>query len=191
MDQFARWYAEAEASGEKEPEAMSLATATLDAAPSVRFVLLKSFDRSGFVFYTNRTSRKGEELAANPAVGLAWRWAILERQVRVTGRAEMLDDSASDAYFASRGRGSQLGAWASRQSSVIADRGELERRVTDTNERFAGTDVPRPPWWGGYLVVPGSVELWQGRPDRLHDRLVYTRDRTRPDSGWRIERLSP
>jgi pyridoxamine 5'-phosphate oxidase len=188
MEQFGRWYGEAQAAGEREPEAMALATASGDGAPSVRFVLLKGFDRTGFVFYTNRTSRKGSEMAANHAVALAWRWASIDRQVRVTGLVVAADDASSDAYFATRARGSQLGAWASKQSQVVADRAELERSVAAADERFAHAAVPRPPWWGGYLVRPETVEFWQGRPDRLHDRLVYRRD---GDSGWRLERLSP
>ena len=184
---FARWFAEAEQAGEREPEAMSLATAGSDAVPSVRYVLLKGFDQDGFVFYSNRTSRKGDELAANPVAALAWRWALLDRQVRVTGPVRLADDRTSDAYFASRARGSQLGAWASEQSHVLADRAELEARVAETEARFAGVDVPRPPWWGGYVVVPDTVEFWQARGDRLHDRCRYTR----APGGWRTERLSP
>jgi pyridoxamine 5'-phosphate oxidase len=188
MEQFARWYADAEAAGEPEPEAMSVATVSPEGTPSVRLVLLKQFDQDGFVFYTNRTSRKGREIAGNAAVALAWRWRRLERQVRVTGRARLADDRDSDAYFATRPRGSQLGAWASAQSQVLADRAELERKLAEVDDRFAGADVPRPDWWGGYVVVPETVEFWQGRPDRLHDRLRYERD---PETGWKIERLSP
>jgi pyridoxamine 5'-phosphate oxidase len=188
MEQFARWYADAEAAGEPEPEAMSVATVGPDGTPSVRIVLLKQFDQDGFVFYTNRTSRKGREIAGNAAVALAWRWRRLERQVRVTGRARLADDHDSDAYFATRPRGSQLGAWASPQSQVLADRAELERKLAEVDDRFAGADVPRPGWWGGYVVVPETVEFWQGRPDRLHDRFRYQRD---PETGWKIERLSP
>lgn len=188
MAQFARWYAEARAAGQPEPEAMSLATATPQGAPSVRMVLLKRSGPDGFVFYTNRASRKGRELAANPAVALAWRWATLERQVRVTGTASLLGDAESDTYFAGRPRGSQLGAWASRQSEVLADRAELEARLAELDARFAGVTVPRPPWWGGYLVAPDTVEFWQGRTSRLHDRFRYERDRA---GGWRVERLNP
>jgi pyridoxamine 5'-phosphate oxidase len=188
MAQFAQWYADAEAAGEPEPEAMSVATVGSGGTPSVRIVLLKHFDRDGFVFYTNRMSQKGRELAANAAVALAWRWPRLERQVRVTGQARLADDRDSDAYFATRARGSQLGAWASQQSQVLVDRAELEGRLAEVEDSFAGGDVPRPPWWGGYVVEPETVEFWQGRADRLHDRFRYGRDR---ESGWIIERLSP
>jgi pyridoxamine 5'-phosphate oxidase len=188
MEQFARWYTDAEAAGEPEPEAMSVATVGADATPSVRIALLKQADKDGFVFYTNRGSRKGREIAGNAAVALAWRWARLDRQVRVTGHAHLADDRVSDAYFATRGRGSQLGAWASRQSQVLAGRTELEQRLAAAHDRFAGGEVPRPPWWGGYVVVPDTVEFWQGRPDRLHDRLRY---RGGDAVGWTIERLSP
>jgi pyridoxamine 5'-phosphate oxidase len=187
MEQFARWYADAEQVDQPEPEAMSLATVSVAGAPSVRIVLLKRYDAQGFTFYTNRHSRKAVEMAANPAVALAWRWYRLERQVRVTGVARFATDADSDAYFASRPRGSQIGAWASRQSEVLADRAELERQIADIEERFAGQEIPRPAWWGGYVVIPDSVELWQGRRSRLHDRFRYTR----VQDGWRLERLSP
>jgi pyridoxamine 5'-phosphate oxidase len=185
IEQFRRWFADAAA--EPEPEAMSLATVGTDGAPSVRFVLLKEVVATGFVFYTNHTSRKGIELAANPRAALVWRWVGLDRQVRAAGPVRRVDDARSDSYFAGRPRGSQLGAWASAQSSVLTDRAELTQRVLDAEQRFDGVDVPRPPWWGGYLVEADEVEFWQGRDDRLHDRFRYRRG----TSGWQVERLSP
>lgn len=187
VEQFRRWYAEASSAGQPEPEAMSLATSTLDGRPSQRWVLLKGLDQRGFVFYTNERSRKGVELASNPFAALGFRWWVLERQVRVEGRVERVAEDEADRYFASRARGSQLGAWASEQSAVISDRGELEARVAALAERFGGVSVPRPPWWGGFLVVPEVMEFWQGRPDRLHERVRYRR----APSGWERGLLSP
>lgn len=184
---FRTWYDEARAASVVEAEAMALSTAGSDGAPDVRFVLLKGVDDRGFVFYTNETSTKGAQLAANPRAALAWRWEPLDRQVRAAGPVERVADAVADAYFASRGRGSQIGAWASEQSRVIADRAILEARVAEVEARFAGVAVPRPPWWGGFRVVPERVELWQGRDSRLHDRVCY---RNGPQ-GWRCERLSP
>jgi pyridoxamine 5'-phosphate oxidase len=186
--QFRRWYAEAEAAGVPEPDAMALATAGADGAPDVRFVLLKDVDERGWVFYSNETSSKGAQLAANPRAALAWRWALQERQVRVAGAVERVDGDVADAYFVRRPRGSQVGAWASAQSSVLPDRAALQQRVVAAERQFSGQAVPRPPWWGGYRVVPEQVEFWQGRPSRLHDRLRYRRDDT---GGWLVERLSP
>ena len=184
---FRSWYAEAGAAGVVEPEAMALATAGADGAPDVRFVLLKAVDDRGFVFYTNESSTNGGQLAANPRAALAWRWEALDRQVRAAGPVERVADTVADAYFASRARGSQIGAWASEQSRVIAGRSSLESRVAGAEARFAGTTVPRPPWWGGFRVVPERVELWQGRDNRLHDRVRYRRG----PQGWVRERLSP
>jgi pyridoxamine 5'-phosphate oxidase len=182
------WYDEAVAAGVPEPNAMALATASPDGMPSVRIVLLKGIDDRGIRFYTNYESRKGRELGGNPRAAVALYWQPLERQVRMEGAVEVLDDAASDAYFASRGRESRLGAWASRQGSVIASREVLESALVSAGERFPGEDVPRPPYWGGYRLVPDAVELWQGRPSRLHDRTHWLR---RPDGTWRSERLSP
>jgi pyridoxamine 5'-phosphate oxidase len=187
MAQFSTWFDEATAAGVPEPEAMCVATA-LNGIPSARMVLLKSFDRRGFVFFTNYNSRKGRDLAANPVAALVWRWYPVRRQVRAEGEVERISAEESDRYFASRDRGSQLGAWASAQSTVVADREALEAEMAAVSARF-GTDapVPRPPWWGGLRVVPQSVEFWQNRENRLHDRLRYVRE----PSGWRVERLAP
>lgn len=187
LEQFRRWYAEAEAAGVPEPEAMALATADASGAPDVRFVLLKAVDERGWVFYTNEDSAKGQQLAANPRAALAWRWAPLDRQVRVAGSVEAVTDATSDAYFASRPRGSQLGAWASAQSSLLPDRAALELRVAEAEARFANGAVPRPAWWHGFRVVPRQVEFWQGQPSRLHDRVCFVPAR----GGWTKQRLSP
>ena len=186
--QFEAWFRQAEAANLPEPNAMTLATATPDGQPSARVVLLKAFDDRGFTFFTNYESRKGRELSANPRAALLFYWPILQRQVRIEGTVERVSEAESDAYFHSRPLGSRLGACASPQSEVIASRDELEQRVRELSERYAAGDVPRPPHWGGYRVRPEVIEFWQGRPDRLHDRLRYRRD----SSGrWRLERLSP
>jgi pyridoxamine 5'-phosphate oxidase len=186
--QFQAWFDTALAAGLPEPNAMTLATATPDGRPSARMVLIKGVDSRGFVFYTNYESRKGRELEANPWAALVFYWPELERQIRIEGRVERVAAEESDAYFASRPLGSRLGAWASPQSQVIPGRDVLEARLRDLEARFASGDVPRPPHWGGYRVVPEAVEFWQGRPSRLHDRLRYTRQ---ADGRWAIERLAP
>lgn len=188
---FRRWLgeaiAESEAGGGGEPNAMTLATASPGGQPAARVVLLKGFDERGFVFYTNYTGQKGQEIAANPQVSLCFWWPGLERQVRVQGRAERVPEAESDAYFAVRPRGSQLGAWASAQSRPADSREALEASLAEVEARFAGAEVPRPPHWGGYCVVPSALEFWQGRPSRLHDRLRYELR----GSTWHRDRLAP
>lgn len=187
IELFRAWYAAAEESGLLLPESMSLGTSSPEGAPSVRMVLLKDCDERGFVFFTNYGSRKAQELDANPQAALCFHWAVLQRQVRVTGRVERVPESESLAYFSTRTRGSRIGAWASRQSQPLAERATLEAAVEEFKERYPGEDVPLPPHWGGYLLRPEQVEFWQGRADRLHDRLVFTRD----GEGWGTERLYP
>jgi pyridoxamine 5'-phosphate oxidase len=189
-DEFLRWLTEAEAAGIVLPNAVALATADADARPSVRHVLLRVVDERGFVFYTNHESRKGRQLAENPHAAIVVFWRELDRQISVTGRVERMAEDESDAYFATRPRGAQIGAWASPQSAVLEDRAELERRVREVEARFADVDVPRPPHWGGYRLVPDAFEFWQGREFRLHDRFRYERDPTAP-VGWRVARLAP
>lgn len=187
IELFARWFREAEEDGLPLPEAMALSTASPEGAPSSRMVLLKDFGPRGFCFFTNYESRKSEELAANPQCALLFHWAVHERQVRIEGRVERVTDEESFAYFRTRDRGSRIGAWASRQSRPLPDRETLEERVADVERRFPADEVPLPPHWGGYRVVPERIELWQGRPSRLHDRCVFVRD----GSDWRLERLYP
>jgi len=185
--QFRAWLTEADAVGVPLANAIALATADADGAPSVRHVLLRGVEPEGFVFYTNHESRKGRELAENPHASFTVLWRELDRQVCVRGGVDRVSADVSDDYFSTRPREAQIGAWASRQSEPLPGRDELERRLTETTKRFDGRAVPRPSFWGGYLLVPDQVEFWQGRRFRLHDRFRYARD----DRGWRIERLSP
>jgi pyridoxamine 5'-phosphate oxidase len=185
--QFERWFADAAAARVPEPNAMTLSTATRDGVPSARIVLLKGVDANGFAFYTDYRSRLGAELAENPLAALTFLWKEIERQVRITGSVSRVSTQESDAYFRTRPPGSRLGAWASHQSAVLATREELEARVQDVIGRFPDGDVPLPPHWGGFRVAPDEIEFWQGRPDRLHDRLLYRRG----ERGWEISRLSP
>jgi pyridoxamine 5'-phosphate oxidase len=184
--QFARWYDAAVVATGDRAAAMTVATATPDGRPSARVVLLRGFDERGFVFYTNFDSRKGGELAANPVAAAVVHWDALDAQVRVEGPVERVEDAESDAYFAGRPRGHRIGAWASHQSAPVADRAALQAQVAAVEARFPD-DVPRPPHWGGYRIVPEVVEFWRNRADRVHDRVEYAR---RAD-GWRIRRLSP
>jgi pyridoxamine 5'-phosphate oxidase len=187
LEQFRRWYSDAEAAEIRAPHAMALATAAADGAPSVRMVLLKGADDDGFVFFTGYGSRKGGELDANPRAALLFYWDPLGRQVRVEGTVERVGADESDAYFATRPRAAQLAAAASRQGRVLAGREELDARVAELEREHAGTDVPRPEHWGGYRLRPETYEFWQHRESRLHDRLRYRRD----DGAWLLERLSP
>jgi pyridoxamine 5'-phosphate oxidase len=209
MEQFGAWFADAQNSKNRlwkiaigfykwfqlvlgsnpiEPNVMTLATADKDGHPSARTVLLKGVDERGFIFFTNYESRKGHELAENPSAALVFYWAELERQVCVSGTVSKLPETESEAYFKSRPRGSRIGAWASRQSSVLKDRSELEAQFAEIEKRFASKEVTLPPFWGGYVLRPERVEFWQGRPSRLHDRFRYLRD---ANGNWNLDRLSP
>ena len=189
--QFEHWLEEAIKGQVPEPTAMTLATVGTDGGPSARIVLLKGFDPGGFVFYTNYTSRKGRELALHPRACLLFHWVELERQVRIDGTVTQVDAAESDAYFATRPAASRLGAWASPQSEPLPDRAALEARFADIAQRFPETaHIPRPQHWGGYRVVPDTLEFWQGRPSRLHDRIRYRRSPAHP-GAWMIDRLAP
>ena len=186
--QLSRWLEEAAQARVLEPGAMTLATATRDGRPSARIVLLKGMDERGLEFYTDYRSRKGEDLAGNPEAALVFWWGELERQVRVAGSTVQLSEAESEAYYRTRPVGSRLSAWASHQSQVVPDRAALEASWAQAAQRYPAEAIPRPPYWGGYRVVPREWEFWQGRPNRLHDRLRY---RLRPEGGWLLERLSP
>lgn len=187
-DVFSQWFAQATELEVHEPNAMTLATVSPDGMPSQRTVLLKAFDRKGFTFFTNYRSRKAAQIAANPAVCLLFPWITLERQVIVQGRAEKVPEAESQEYFASRPRDSQVGAWVSNQSQVIPSRKVLLEKTEEIRDRFKGEEIPLPPFWGGYRVVPQTFEFWQGGAARIHDRFLYSR---LPDGSWEINRLSP
>lgn len=187
IDQFSIWWDEALKAQIEEVNAMALCTTRPDGRPSARIVLLKGFDHAGFVFYTNYESEKGKHLSGNPFASIVFFWKELERQVRIEGVCEKVADDESDAYFRSRPLGSRIGAWVSPQSRTISGRNELEQRTEEIQQRFNLCDVPRPPHWGGYRVVPETIEFWQGRSNRLHDRILYTKK----GNNWEITRLAP
>lgn len=185
---FERWIEDARAAGIRDANAMTLATATREGRPSARLMLLKEVSEAGFIFYTNYTSRKACEIENNPFAALAFFWPELERQVRVEGQARRVAREQTEAYFRTRARGSQLGAWVSHQSRPVPDRAALDAKLEELEQRFAGNEVNVPAFWGGYCLEPSSIEFWQGRPNRLHDRIRYRR---KEEGGWIVERLSP
>lgn len=187
IELFGAWFLEAQKSGLLLPEAATLATCTKDAVPSARLVLLKDFDHEGFVFYTNYGSRKAAELEQNPRAALVFYWPVLQRQVRIEGGVTRVPEAQSEIYFSSRPRGSQIGAWASRQSEILSDRSKLETRYRELEAEYKDNDIPLPEFWGGYRVSPYCIEFWQGRADRLHDRLRFDLD----GAGWTSKRLYP
>lgn len=187
IDQFSKWFKEAVDSNVNEPNAMCLSTVSSEGKPSSRILLLRNFNENGFVFYTNYTSRKGEEISTNQNVALLFFWPELERQVRIEGKLSKQSSQESDLYFNSRPRTSKLGAWTSAQSKVIESRKVLDEEYKKLSEKYPGENVPRPDYWGGYILEPETLEFWQGRPSRLHDRILYTQD----SKGWKIERLAP
>jgi pyridoxamine 5'-phosphate oxidase len=188
IKQFNNWWNDALKSELDEVNAMTLATASLAGTPSARIVLLKSFSVDGFVFFTNYNSHKGKELDENPLACLVIFWKELERQIRITGRVEKVSAQESDEYFFSRPAGSRIGAWASPQSEAITSRETIENNIRKYELQFGGSEIARPPHWGGYIVIPTIIEFWQGRPNRLHDRMQYSK---LPDGGWKIDRLAP
>jgi pyridoxamine 5'-phosphate oxidase len=188
FDQFKKWFTQAIEADIPEPTSMTLATSTKSGKPSARIVLLKSFDDDGFVFFSNYKSRKGKELSANPYAALVFHWVGLERQVRITGSVKKVSRKESGNYFHSRPAGSRIAAWASKQSEIIESRAVLEEKVVQLTAAYKEAEIPLPPNWGGYRVVPVEIEFWQGRPSRLHDRLCYSRQKNK---AWKIERLSP
>lgn len=188
IKQFETWFTEAANAEILEPNAFTLSTVSALGKPSSRIVLLRNFDYRGFTFYTNYNSQKGTDMAANPNVAMNFFWTDMERQIRINGTAERISTLESIDYFKSRPRASQIGAWASDQSKELTSRELLENRIADIEKQFAGKDVEKPPFWGGFCVKPETIEFWQGRPSRLHDRLRYTRQE---NGGWKIERLNP
>jgi len=187
FEQFQNWFKSAQDCGIVLPESMTVSTVDENGYPSCRVVLLKELTKDGFVFFTNYDSRKGQELAHNPHIALTFHWNILQRQVRIQGVVEKISAADSNAYFQSRGRGSRIGAWASPQSAVIDSRKVLEQQVKKFTDKFANQEVPLPEFWGGYLVKPSSIEFWQGKADRLHDRFSYVKE----GDNWRVDRLAP
>lgn len=185
--QFEKWFKEAVDTHVNEPNAMTVSTATKEGKPSARILLLRNFNEDGFVFYTNYASRKGIEILDNPNCALLFFWPELERQVRIEGILQKQTDAESDLYFKTRPRGSKLGAWTSEQSKVIISRDVLDKEYETLSVKYPGEDIPRPPFWGGFLLKPISIEFWQGRPSRLHDRILYTKEK----NNWKIERLAP